>query len=65
MTLLLTRSEVSTLLDLQRAMLVLEQTFREQSAGQVKPVAPLRFMNRSMRMVVGGLDAQDKNGFRV
>ena len=65
MTLLLTRSEVSTLLDLQRAMLVLEQTFREQSAGQVKAVAPLRFMNRGMRMVVGGLDAQDKNGFRV
>jgi len=64
-TLLLTRSEVSTLLDLQRAMLVLEQTFREQSAGQVKPVAPLRFMNRGMRIVVGGLDAQDKNGFRV
>ncbi|HEX5607468.1 MAG TPA: hypothetical protein VFY96_13175 [Candidatus Binatia bacterium] len=65
MTLLLTRSEVATLLDLQRAMLVLEQTFREQSAGQVKPVAPLRFMNRGMRMVVGGLEAQDKNGFRV
>jgi hypothetical protein len=64
-TLLLTRLEVSTLLDRQRAMLVLEQTFREQSARQVKPVAPLRFMNRGMRMVVGGLDAQDKNGFRV
>src|ERR1051325_1163928 len=46
-------------------MSVLEQTFREQSAGQVKPVAPLRFMNRGMRMVVGGLEAQDKNGFRV
>jgi ornithine cyclodeaminase/alanine dehydrogenase-like protein (mu-crystallin family) len=63
--LLLKRSEVSTLLDLNRAMSVLEQTFREQSAGQVKPVAPLRFMNRGMRMVVGGLEAQDKNGFRV
>jgi len=46
-------------------MSVLEQTFREQAAGQVKPVAPLRFMNRGMRMVVGGLEAQDKNGFRV
>ncbi|MGE5062188.1 MAG: hypothetical protein ACM3N3_23350, partial [Betaproteobacteria bacterium] len=65
MTLLLRRSEVSTLLDLNRAMSVLEQTFREQAAGQVKPVAPLRFMNRGMRMVVGGLQAQDKNGFRV
>jgi alanine dehydrogenase len=63
--LLLKRSEVSPLLDLNRAMSVLEQIFREQSAGQVKPVAPLRFMNRGMRMVVGGLEAQDKNGFRV
>ncbi|HEY6999182.1 MAG TPA: hypothetical protein VH851_14695, partial [Candidatus Binatia bacterium] len=65
MTLLLKRSEVSTLLDLKRAMSVLEQTFYEQAAGQVKPVAPLRFMNRGMRMVVGGLEAQNKNGFRV
>lgn len=65
MTLLLKRSEVSTLLDLKRAMSVLEQTFCEQAAGQVKPVAPLRFMNRGMRLVVGGLEAQNKNGFRV
>jgi alanine dehydrogenase len=63
--LLLKRSEVSTLLDLKRAMSVLEQTFCEQSAGQVKPVAPLRFMNRGMRLVVGGLEAQDRNGLRV
>ncbi len=46
-------------------MAVLEQTFREQAAGQVKQVAPLRFMNRGMRMVVGGLEAQNKNGLRV
>ena len=65
MALLLRRSEVSTLLDLRSAMSVLEQTFREQSAGQVKQVAPLRLMNRGMRMVVGGLEAQDRNGFRV
>ena len=26
---------------------------------------PLRFMNRGMRMVVGGLEAQNKNGLRV
>ncbi|HEY1233170.1 MAG TPA: hypothetical protein VGH22_07305 [Candidatus Binatia bacterium] len=65
MALLLKRSEVLTLLDLKRAMSVLEQTFGEQSAGQVKPVAPLRFMNRGMRLVVGGLEAQDKNGLRV
>ncbi len=65
MTLLLRRSEVSDLLDLGRAMAALEQTLREQSDGQVKQVAPLRFMNRGMRMVVGGLEAQNKNGLRV
>jgi len=64
-TLILRQSEVSGLLDLPRAMAVLEQTFREQAAGQVKQVAPLRFMNRGMRLVVGGLEAQDKNGLRV
>ncbi|HMA81509.1 MAG TPA: hypothetical protein VKR81_11485 [Candidatus Binatia bacterium] len=46
-------------------MRVLEQTFREQSDGKVKQVAPLRFMDRGMRMVVGGLEAQNKNGLRV
>jgi len=64
-TLILGQSEVAGLLDLRQAMAVLEQTFREQSAGQVKQVAPLRFMNRGMRMVVGGLEAQNKNGLRV
>jgi alanine dehydrogenase len=62
---LLRRSEVADLFDLRQAMSVLEQTFREQSNGKVKQVPPLRFMNRGMRMVVGGLEAQDKSGFRV
>jgi alanine dehydrogenase len=65
MTLLLRRSEVADLLDLRQAMQVLEQTFREQADGNVKQVPPLRFMNRGMRMVVGGLEAQNKNGLRV
>jgi alanine dehydrogenase len=65
LTLLLRCSEVSALLDLRQAMSVLEQTFREQSEGKVKQVPPLRFMNRGMRMVVGGLEAQDKSGLRV
>jgi ornithine cyclodeaminase/alanine dehydrogenase-like protein (mu-crystallin family) len=65
MTLLLRRSEVSDLIDLPGAMRVLEQTFREQSDGKVKQVAPLRFMERGMRLVVGGLAAQNKNGLRV
>ena len=65
MTLLLRRSEISDLLGLRQAMRVLEQTFREQSDGKVKQVPPLRFMNRGMRLVVGGLEAQNKNGLRV
>jgi ornithine cyclodeaminase len=64
-TLILRQSELAGLLDLRQAMTVLEKTFREQAAGQVKQVAPLRFMNRGMRMVVGGLEAQNKNGLRV
>jgi ornithine cyclodeaminase/alanine dehydrogenase-like protein (mu-crystallin family) len=65
LTLLLKRSEVGKLIDLRQAMQVLEQTFREQSDGKVEQVAPLRFMNRGMRMVIGGLEGQDKNGLRV
>jgi ornithine cyclodeaminase/alanine dehydrogenase-like protein (mu-crystallin family) len=65
MALLLRRSEVADLLDLKQAMQVLEQTFREQADGKVKQVPPLRFMNRGMRVVVGGLEAQNKNGLRV
>ncbi|HTN73137.1 MAG TPA: hypothetical protein VMO00_18795 [Methylomirabilota bacterium] len=65
MTLLLRRSEVSDLLDLRQAMRVLEQTFREQSDGKVQQIPPLRFMNRGMRLVAGGLQAQDKSGLRV
>ena len=65
MALLLRRSEVADLLDLKQAMQVLEQTFREQADGKVNQVPPLRFMNRGMRMVVGGLEAQNKNGVRV
>jgi len=65
MTLLLRRSDIADLLDLRQAMSVLEQTFREQAHGKVKQVPPLRFMNRGMRMVVGGLEAQNKNGLRV
>jgi ornithine cyclodeaminase/alanine dehydrogenase-like protein (mu-crystallin family) len=65
MTLLLRRLEIADLLDLRQAMQVLEQTFGEQADGKVKQVPPLRFMNRGMRMVVGGLEAQDKSGLRV
>jgi len=46
-------------------MRVLDQVFREQAGGKVKQVPPLRFLNRGMRMVVGGLEAQNINGLRV
>ena len=46
-------------------MRVIEQTLSEQSGGNVKQVPPLRFMDRGMRMVVGGLEAQNKSGLRV
>ena len=65
MTLLLKQSEISGLLDLRQAMGVLDQVFCDQADGKVKQVAPLRFMDRGMRLVVGGLQAQDKNGLRV
>ena len=65
MALLLRRTEVSGMLDLRRAMRVIEQTLREQSDGNVRQVPPLRFMDRGVRMVVGGLEAQNKNGLRV
>jgi alanine dehydrogenase len=65
MALFLRRREISDLMDLRQAMGVLEQTFREQSDGKVRQVPPLRLMDRGMRMVVGGLQAQNKNGLRV
>ena len=65
MTLILKRSEVRGLLDLRQAMQVLEKVLHEQALGQVKQVAPLRFMERGMRMVVGALEAQKRTGLRV
>ncbi len=65
MAILLKRSDLKGWLDPPQAMRVLDQTFRQQADGKVLQVPPLRFMNRGMRMVVGGLEAQDKNGLRV
>jgi len=65
MPLLLRRSEISDLLDLRQAMRVLEKTFLEQSDGKVKQVPPLRLMGRGMRLVAGGLSAQNTTGLRV
>jgi ornithine cyclodeaminase/alanine dehydrogenase-like protein (mu-crystallin family) len=46
-------------------MRVLDQTFREQVDGKVKQVPALRLMGRGMRLVVGGLEAQNKHGLRL
>ncbi len=65
MALLLRRDEVAGLVDLRRAMSILEGTYRDQAEGKIDAVAPLRLMNRGMRVVVGGLPAQNKTGLRL
>lgn len=65
MTLLLRSHEVEGLLDLKRAMQVLEQVYHEQAAGEVKAIAPLRLMDRGIRLVAGGLTASDRVGLRL
>jgi alanine dehydrogenase len=65
MTLLLRSHEVEGLLDLKGAMQVLEQVYREQAAGEVKAIAPLRLMDRGIRLVAGGLAASDRVGLRL
>jgi len=65
MTLLLRSHEVEDLLDLTGAMQVLERVYREQAAGEVNATAPLRLMDRGIRLVAGGLTASDRVGLRV
>jgi len=56
---------VEGLLNLKGAMQVLEQVYREQAAGEVKAIAPLRLMERGIRLVAGGLAASDRVGLRL
>ena len=65
MTTLLRRSEIEKLLDLRQAMEVLKQTYEGQSEGKVDQVPPLRFMNRGMRLAVGGLPSRWANWRRL
>jgi ornithine cyclodeaminase len=65
MALLLRQNEVAGLVDLRRAMSILEGTYRDQAEGKIDAVAPLRLMNRGMRVVVGSLPAQNKTGLRL
>ena len=65
MTLLLRSCEVEDLLDLRGAMQVLERVYRQQVEGEVKAIAPLRLMDRGIRLVAGGLAASDRVGLRL
>lgn len=65
MTVLLRTSEVADLLDLPRAIDVLERVYREQAAGEIDAVPPLRLMDRGLRMVVGRLRAERRMGVRL
>jgi ornithine cyclodeaminase/alanine dehydrogenase-like protein (mu-crystallin family) len=63
--LLLTTSEVEPLLDLRGAVAVLERTYHYQARGQLDQSPPLRLMGRKVRLVAGGLPADDRVGIRL
>jgi ornithine cyclodeaminase/alanine dehydrogenase-like protein (mu-crystallin family) len=65
MALLLARSEITKLLDLRTAMQILEGVYRDQAKGGIDAVAPLRLMNRGIRLVAGRLNLQNRVGVRL
>lgn len=65
MALLLKRTEISKLLDLKKAMEVLERVYHEQATGAIDAVPPLRLMNRGIRLVAGRLNLQNRVGVRL
>lgn len=65
MALLLTRSEITNLLDLRTAMRVLERVYHDQAKGGIDAVPPLRLMNRGIRQVAGRLNLQNRVGVRL
>ena len=65
MALLLTRSEIAKLLDLPKAMQILEGVYHDQAKGGIDAVAPLRLMNRGIRLVAGRLNLQNRVGVRL
>ncbi|MGH7774284.1 MAG: NAD(P)-binding domain-containing protein [Candidatus Binatia bacterium] len=65
MTLLLRRAEIAQLMDLRKAMSVLEGVYKDQAESKIDAVAPLRLMDRGMRLVAGGLPARDRIGLRL
>ena len=65
MALLLSRTEITKLLDLRTAMRVLDRVYRDQAKGGIDAVPPLRLMNRGVRLVAGRLNLQDRVGVRL
>jgi alanine dehydrogenase len=65
LALLLTAAEVAPLLDLRQAMAVLERVYRRQAEGQLDETPPLRLMGRQIRLVAGGLPADNRLGVRL
>ncbi len=65
MAILLRRAEIENLMDLRQAMAVLERTYNDQAQGRVNAIPPLRLMNRGIRLVAGGLSAENRLGLRV
>ena len=65
MALLLRRSEIEGLMDLQQAIRVLERTYNDQAEGGVNATPPLRLMERGIRGVAGGLTLQNRIGMRL
>lgn len=64
MALLLRRSEIEGLMDLQQAIRVLQRTYMEQAKGGIRATPPLRLMERGIRGVAGGLTLQNRIGMR-
>ncbi|MFI5267633.1 MAG: ornithine cyclodeaminase family protein [Chloroflexota bacterium] len=67
MPLFLNRRDVEELLDLDSAMEMTEQAFREQAAGAITAVAPrhLEGGGRALRIVMGGLLESQRFGVRA
>jgi len=65
MALLLRRSEIEGLMDLQQAIRVLQRTYMDQAKGEIRATPPLRLMERGIRGVAGGLTLQNKIGMRL
>jgi len=65
MALLLRRSEIDGLMDVQQAIQILERTYNDQAEGGIKATPPLRLMERGIRGVAGGLTLQNRIGMRL